>query len=275
MSEFHKEYQNRPDVKEMQSKRSKEHMNKPEVKEAITKFWKENKSNPDVKKATSEFQKEYQNRADVKAARKEYSDLPEVKAARSKSQKEAQNKPELKKYRSEMYLKLWADPDYAVAHIHNGYKRKDYTFPSGKVISIQGSEHMALDELLKSYDEADIVVGVREIYEHIGRIKYSSDNDKIHTYYPDFYIKSTNTVVEVKSSWTYNKELDKNISKRNACLCAGLNFCFMIYSSSVSPDSLETVFTAASAADNMSSDVLTSGPNPGGGDNVTSPVANS
>lgn len=53
-------------------------------------------------------------------------------------------------------------------------------------------------------------------------------NDSTHKYYLDFYVKSTNTVYEVKSTYTYNNELNKNLLKQYACINKGLNFEFLI-----------------------------------------------
>lgn len=58
--------------------------------------------------------------------------------------------------------------------------------------------------------------------------KYIQDN-KEHKYFPDFYIKSKNLIIEVKSEWTYKILLIKNILKALAVRKAGYNFEFWIY----------------------------------------------
>ena len=58
-------------------------------------------------------------------------------------------------------------------------------------------------------------------------VEYYFDN-KIHMYFPDFYLPDYNTVVEIKSSYTYNREYEMNIIKKDACLKNNFNFLFII-----------------------------------------------
>lgn len=76
--------------------------------------------------------------------------------------------------------------------------------PSGRIVKIQGYEPQVLDELLKTYVENDIVIGVKEMNKTIGQIKYEFEG-RLKTYYPNFYIKSENKIIEVKSQWTFDK----------------------------------------------------------------------
>lgn len=108
------------------------------------------------------------------------------------------------------------------------YKWKQFMFPSGRIESIQGYEHLVIDELLeKGYKEDDIVISNKEIEKYIGKIFYTF-KDKQHRYYPDIYIISENKIIEVKSKYTYNFHLQMNLSKKDACLKLGLNFEFKI-----------------------------------------------
>ena len=56
-------------------------------------------------------------------------------------------------------------------------------------------------------------------------IDYENTN---HRYYPDIYIKSENLVIEVKSTYTFNKEKEKNLLKRDSVLNKNINFKFVI-----------------------------------------------
>ena len=58
-------------------------------------------------------------------------------------------------------------------------------------------------------------------------IKYELENKK-KVYHPDFYIKYKNSIVEIKSTYTYERDLEKNLAKQSACLKQGYNFIFII-----------------------------------------------
>jgi len=108
-----------------------------------------------------------------------------------------------------------------------GYSYYDFEFPSGKVVRVQGYEPRVLAKLIIDYDEDDIVVGVQNIIDAIGFFHYFYENET-HRYYPDIYIKSENQVIEVKSIYTFNKEKDKNLLKRQSVLDKEINFKFII-----------------------------------------------
>lgn len=110
---------------------------------------------------------------------------------------------------------------------------KNYELPSGKIIKIQGYEHIALDELVNIYTEDDILTSRKDMPEIIYKLQHNLENNKIifkdHRYYPDFYIKSQNKIIEVKSSFTYKIDLIKNINKVLATKKLGYDFEFWIY----------------------------------------------
>jgi len=66
-----------------------------------------------------------------------------------------------------------------------------------------------------------------KIESYIGNIKYFL-NGKEHRYYPDFYHKESNTIIEIKSEYTYNKNKEINELKREYSLKLGYNFLFLI-----------------------------------------------
>lgn len=108
-----------------------------------------------------------------------------------------------------------------------GFKLKDYKLPSGKIIKVQGYENFALDILIEKYEEEDLAISYSEIKEEIGIINYLM-NEKNRIYLPDIYIKSENKIIEVKSEYTYNLELEKNLLKKEVCLKSNLLFEFWI-----------------------------------------------
>lgn len=106
-----------------------------------------------------------------------------------------------------------------------GFSAKDYTFPSGKVVRIRGYEWKALDDLLKIYDESEIEVKTTLI----PKIKYTWEDQSVHYYYPDIFIKKENLLIEVKSTYTMQKDFVKNIRKAVATKELGYGFKFMVY----------------------------------------------
>jgi hypothetical protein len=95
---------------------------------------------------------------------------------------------------------------------------KDYTLPSGKKIRIQGYEGYALDILLTTYHEDDILTKKSDM----PKVWYQFEN-KTRRYYPDIYIPLENLIIEVKSIYTYNLETEQIHSKINALKELGFN----------------------------------------------------
>ncbi len=149
--------------------------------------------------------------------------------------------PGYKQILSEAAKKRWKDPEFRkmmddifdsdewLKKSTENYSTKDYVFPSGRVVRIQGYEDKALDDLIKTYDEKDIVVDKEEIRDMIGIISYYDSNGAKHRYVPDIYLKSLGHIIEVKSEWTYRVNQRVNELKKEACLKMGLGFSFMIY----------------------------------------------
>lgn len=111
-------------------------------------------------------------------------------------------------------------------HEKSSYRFKDYTFPSGKVVKIQGYEWKALDELLKLYKEEEIIVGRKEV----PKVEYSIHDVK-HVYYPDIYIPIHNKIIEVKSEWTCQLKRSYVEEKAEATARAGYVCEVWIYNS--------------------------------------------
>lgn len=102
------------------------------------------------------------------------------------------------------------------------FRSKDYVMPDGKIVHIQGYENKALDILFKTHAQHDIVVcGKKHRFEYVL-------NNKIRRYYPDVYIPDKRLYIEVKSNYTYQISLEKNLTKRRAVETAGFMFQFWI-----------------------------------------------
>jgi hypothetical protein len=106
-----------------------------------------------------------------------------------------------------------------------GNKNKLYKLPSGKIIRVQGYEPLSLDILLNTYNEDDIIIRKKEM----PIIMYQKKTK--HRYFPDIYIPKDNLIIEVKSDWTYKKELVKNILKALSTRKLGYNFETWIFNS--------------------------------------------
>lgn len=106
------------------------------------------------------------------------------------------------------------------------FLRKEFTLPSGKKIFLQGNEPFCLNILLKQYKEDEILHG----FNNMPKFIYKMD-DKIKRYYPDFYIPSQNLIIEVKSLYTYNLELEQNILKEKSVLDMGYKYQLYFFNS--------------------------------------------
>jgi hypothetical protein len=107
------------------------------------------------------------------------------------------------------------------------HRTYEYVASNGKTYMLQGYEKYALEELLKIYDDNDIVTGSSNISKH-KKFKYEYDG-KVRNYFPDFYIISENLIIEVKSLFTLEYEKEKNNLKKEAVLKTNTKFEFWIY----------------------------------------------
>jgi hypothetical protein len=232
------------EYREKMKKKIKKAVNTEGEKIRRKKLW----ENPSFKEKMKEIHKEIHNREDIKqkfidTIKKHWAD-PEKRKSHIDNQKIAQNQLERKElnsikskemwkddeFKNNMKKKMrdfWSDPKNVSNHYKNIRKYKNYILPSGKIVKLQGYEPIVLNKLLSIYEEEDIIIGAQEISKEIGQIKYI-ENDEEHTYYPDFFIKSKNLIIEVKSKWTYDKWLIKNELKKSACLDRGFDFKFIV-----------------------------------------------
>jgi len=101
---------------------------------------------------------------------------------------------------------------------------KLYKFPSGKIIQIQGYENIALDILIKKYNEDEIIN--RRIDMPVIFFEYKKGNSR---YFPDIFIPKDNLIIEVKSTYTYKNHLIKNILKAHAVRKLNYNYEIWIF----------------------------------------------
>lgn len=107
----------------------------------------------------------------------------------------------------------------------NAFKKKDFTFPSGRIIRVQGYEPQALDILVQTYDENQIIADSRE---NIPVITYDFEG-KSCKFYPDVFIPHKNKIIEVKSTYTYLSYEEKNQAKIAATTAQGYNLEYWIF----------------------------------------------
>ena len=106
----------------------------------------------------------------------------------------------------------------------NSFHYKDYMLPSGNLVKYQGYENLALDELVQIYEEDDIGIG----RSNIPTVTYYIDTIK-HVYFPDFFIKSENKIIEVKSLWTLTLKRGNVKEKADATVKAGYKYEIWVY----------------------------------------------
>lgn len=137
----------------------------------------------------------------------------------------------MKKYGVEYPMQC---PEIYAKNAASSYKKKLYKLPSGKKIFLQGYEGRALDQLLKTHQENEICYQFEideegNIIKDILHLAYTKPNGRPAVYYPDFYIPASNTIVEVKSMYTYVCNLDVNEAKFAACVDQGYEVLVLIY----------------------------------------------
>lgn len=135
---------------------------------------------------------------------------------------EKRKKTTLEKYGVEHALQ---NPDIANKASNTSYTSKLYKLPSGKEIRCQGYEPFALDELLKVEKESNIVTGCG----NVPKIWYNDEAGKKHRHYVDIYIQDQNKCIEVKSTWTFEKQKNEVLLKQKASKELGYKYEIWIY----------------------------------------------
>ena len=115
--------------------------------------------------------------------------------------------------------------EYSEKASKNAYNPKEFKFPCGNTIQVQGYEPYLHKNLVEEgYAYEDIIVK----RTCVPVIWYEKDNKK-HRYYCDIYIPKINTIYEVKSTWTYKKDIEDIHFKKEACIDAGYLFELFVY----------------------------------------------
>ena len=100
----------------------------------------------------------------------------------------------------------------------------------GKQFDVQGYEEKFLRLCQKGLIPE---FQIDDLSSDVPSVKYIFEN-KEHIYHPDFFHQKSNTVIEIKSTWTFDiskKEFEKNKTKCKAVMISGYNFCLYILDS--------------------------------------------
>ncbi len=103
------------------------------------------------------------------------------------------------------------------------FRRKKVITPSGLELFLQGYEPIVYVELLKYFDELEIITDNTKM----PKILYNYKRKK-KRYFPDIFLPLINLVIEVKSMYTYQVDIEKNELKRQAVVDSGIDFEFII-----------------------------------------------
>lgn len=137
------------------------------------------------------------------------------------------------------------------------FSSKTHTLPSGRTMSVQGYEGLAIDHLLfrEGIAEDDIVVDPRKMPKY----HYTGVDGAIHRYLPDIWIPARNLIVEVKSSYTYLMALENNKLKAQAVRDARQLYRLMVMHPQGFPLSDDEVLQLESKKNEESSIAVTAG----------------
>ena len=121
------------------------------------------------------------------------------------------------------------NPEIAERSSKNALHPKQYTFTMGQVVTVQGFEVYALEVLEnRGYSHEDLVISRVEVPE----IWYMDNHTfTFRRYFVDIYIPKENLMIEVKSTWTYQRNIAKSYWKSCACVDYGYNFEFWVFDS--------------------------------------------
>ena len=115
--------------------------------------------------------------------------------------------------------------EFAEKASKSAYKQKEYVYPCGTIIMVQGYEPFALRDLVEQGRTCqDLITKRTEVPE----IWYKK-GEKNARYYCDIFDKIENRIIEVKSTWTYEKDKEDLVLKEKACIDAGYKYELWIY----------------------------------------------
>lgn len=122
----------------------------------------------------------------------------------------------------------WKVDEIQQKAIKTSGKLKEYILSNGETVNVRGYDGKGYDWLLENgYNFGDIK------YEYEGETYRYNFEGKSKKYIPDFQVGED--VYEVKSWWTFFRDIEKNLVKMNSVIDSGKNFYFLIFSGGENP----------------------------------------
>lgn len=103
--------------------------------------------------------------------------------------------------------------NYPMQHLDIFQKQQSACFKKNEN-GFQGYEPFIYPLLKEIYE--DIIIGSKYLKQADINIKWIGDDDKFHYSYPDFWIQSINSFIEIKSEYTYQLHHDKIMKCKDA-----------------------------------------------------------
>lgn len=150
-----------------------------------------------------------------------------------RTQKESVNHPLVNHFREKSYIENYGtkhpshNTHYFLNKQKSGFKYKNYTLDGVSFSRLQGYEPYGILYIVKTLgiQPKNIITGRNENIPEI----YYTLNGKKSRYYPDIYVEDINTIFEIKSNYTYNQYLDRNIAKKEAAIKLGYTHITLIF----------------------------------------------
>ena len=89
--------------------------------------------------------------------------------------------------------------------LKSGYKRKLFLTPYDEEWYLQGYEPLVAPRLIEQYQEENITSDIKIV----PAVPWTDSIGKTHVYHCDFYVESLKLIIEVKSTWTAQKDEEK------------------------------------------------------------------
>ena len=118
------------------------------------------------------------------------------------------------------------DPTISEKTSKNSYLTKEYKLPSGKIIKVQGYENYGLNILIneEKINEKDIITKRADVPE-----LWYTYNHTEHRHFVDIFIESQLRCIEIKSTWTFEKNKEEVFAKQKSAKELGYEYEIWIF----------------------------------------------